>query len=281
MNDITIDRVGPMLNPPHLGELLRESMDDVGWNVTETAARLGCERGTLSRLLNGKAGVSANMALALEDIGWGTPNTGCGCRRATSLRGRAKVGPPPNGARARCAHDSIRWPDAVVILHASPSPTRRTRSSRLRVVFIADSHPVGMAQPYHRTRGDDRSERESSAPNQRWSFTFEEDKDNQSRVSSNELYFFARLQRRKGLRRTGLRSSHWLARRARRTKNGRPQVPPLCQPRRVRHFAPVARNADQGPPLGRVNCEASLRNSGRVRAKAATDITSSATMARW
>ena len=33
---------------------------------------LGCERGTLSRLLNGKAGVSANMALALEDIGWGT-----------------------------------------------------------------------------------------------------------------------------------------------------------------------------------------------------------------
>ncbi len=47
-------------------------MDDVGWNVTETAARLGCERGTLSRLLNGRAGVSAKMALALEDIGWGT-----------------------------------------------------------------------------------------------------------------------------------------------------------------------------------------------------------------
>ncbi len=28
--------------------------------------------GTLSRLLNGKAGPSANMAPALEDIGWGT-----------------------------------------------------------------------------------------------------------------------------------------------------------------------------------------------------------------
>ena len=40
--------------------------------MTETAARLGWERGTLSRLLNGKSGVSANMALALEDIGWGT-----------------------------------------------------------------------------------------------------------------------------------------------------------------------------------------------------------------
>ena len=72
MNKIASERVGPMLDPPHLGELIRESMDDVGWNVTETATRLRCERGTLSRLLNGKAGVSANMALALEDIGWGT-----------------------------------------------------------------------------------------------------------------------------------------------------------------------------------------------------------------
>ena len=69
MNGTDGERAGPMLNPPHLGELVRESMEDVGWNVTETAARLGCERGTLSRLLNGKAGVSANMALALEALG--------------------------------------------------------------------------------------------------------------------------------------------------------------------------------------------------------------------
>ena len=61
-----------MLNPPHLGELIRESMKETRWSVTETAVHLGCERGTLSRLLNGKAGVSANMALALEAIGWGT-----------------------------------------------------------------------------------------------------------------------------------------------------------------------------------------------------------------
>ena len=66
------DRVGSMMNPPHLGELIRESMEEVGWSVTETASRLGCERGTLSRLLNGRAGVSAAMALALEEIGWGT-----------------------------------------------------------------------------------------------------------------------------------------------------------------------------------------------------------------
>ena len=70
-NDVSI-RVEPMLNPPHLGELIRESMNETGWSVTETASRLSCERGTLSRLLNGKAGVSAKMAIALEKIGWGT-----------------------------------------------------------------------------------------------------------------------------------------------------------------------------------------------------------------
>ena len=66
------ERAGPMLNPPHLGELVRESMEEMSWNVTETATRLGCDRGALSRLLNGRAGMSANMALALESIGWGT-----------------------------------------------------------------------------------------------------------------------------------------------------------------------------------------------------------------
>ncbi len=72
MKDRDHDRVGPMRNPPHLGELIRESMEEVGWTVTETATRLGCERGTLSRLLNGRAGLSAAMALALADLGWGT-----------------------------------------------------------------------------------------------------------------------------------------------------------------------------------------------------------------
>ena len=61
------ERVRPMLNPPHLGELIREGMEEGGWTVGETAARLNCERGMLSRVLNGKAGVSTKIALALED----------------------------------------------------------------------------------------------------------------------------------------------------------------------------------------------------------------------
>ena len=72
MGESDRERVAPMPNSPRLGELIRESMEEAGWNVTETADRLHCERGTLSCLLNGRAGVSASMALALEDIGWGT-----------------------------------------------------------------------------------------------------------------------------------------------------------------------------------------------------------------
>ena len=36
MNDGDDERVGPMLNPPHLGELIREGMEETGWNVTGT-----------------------------------------------------------------------------------------------------------------------------------------------------------------------------------------------------------------------------------------------------
>ena len=64
MNESSSERVGAMPNPPHLGELIHESMEEVGWNVTETAARLHCERGTPPRLLNGRAGPSANVALS-------------------------------------------------------------------------------------------------------------------------------------------------------------------------------------------------------------------------
>ena len=59
-----------MYNPPHLGELIRESVEAEGWSVTETARRLDIGRVALSRVLNGHAGVSAALALALERIGW-------------------------------------------------------------------------------------------------------------------------------------------------------------------------------------------------------------------
>ena len=59
-----------MLNPSHPGETLRDDLAAAGLTVTEAAARLGCTRQSLSRLLNGKAGISPAMAIALERMGW-------------------------------------------------------------------------------------------------------------------------------------------------------------------------------------------------------------------
>ncbi len=59
-----------MLNPCHPGEILRDNLEAAELSVTDAASRLGCTRQALSRLLNGKAGISPAMALALERIGW-------------------------------------------------------------------------------------------------------------------------------------------------------------------------------------------------------------------
>ena len=62
----------PMYDPPHPGEMIRDILEDeeVVWSITECAKRLDVARNTLSRLLNGRLGISPRMALALERIGW-------------------------------------------------------------------------------------------------------------------------------------------------------------------------------------------------------------------
>ena len=55
-----------MYNPPHPGEVLRDGVfTDGNVSVTAAADALGVTRVSLSRVLNGKAGVSAEMALRL------------------------------------------------------------------------------------------------------------------------------------------------------------------------------------------------------------------------
>ena len=53
-----------MHNPAHPGEVLREWVPET-MTVTTAAAQLGVSRVTLSKILNAKAGVSAEMALRL------------------------------------------------------------------------------------------------------------------------------------------------------------------------------------------------------------------------
>jgi len=52
-----------MHNPPHPGLVVREYLGKL--SISAAAAHLGVSRVTLSRLLNGAAGISADMALRL------------------------------------------------------------------------------------------------------------------------------------------------------------------------------------------------------------------------
>ena len=54
-----------MYNPAHPGKILAYYM--AGRSVTEVARHLGVTRPALSRVLNGKAGISADMALRLSE----------------------------------------------------------------------------------------------------------------------------------------------------------------------------------------------------------------------
>jgi len=57
-----------MFNPPHPGEILREDvLPEMGLTVTEAANQIGVSRVALSRVLNGHAAISPEMALRLED----------------------------------------------------------------------------------------------------------------------------------------------------------------------------------------------------------------------
>jgi addiction module HigA family antidote len=66
---ITIDGEEHMVmhNPPHPGEGIRElCLKPLGLTVTEAAQGLGVSRKTLSALLNGHFGISAEMAIRLS-----------------------------------------------------------------------------------------------------------------------------------------------------------------------------------------------------------------------
>ena len=63
-----------MFNPPHPGEVLREFLPD-GKTIEDVARRLGVSRVQLSRVLNGRSAVSADMAIRLGLLTSTTPES--------------------------------------------------------------------------------------------------------------------------------------------------------------------------------------------------------------
>lgn len=56
-----------MHNPPHPGEIIKElCLEPLGVTVTDAAKALGVSRKTLSTVINGRAGISPEMAIRLS-----------------------------------------------------------------------------------------------------------------------------------------------------------------------------------------------------------------------
>ena len=60
-------------NPPHPGLMLRaDVLEPLGLGVTEAARKLSMSRVALSRVVNGRAGISPDLAIRLERAGVST-----------------------------------------------------------------------------------------------------------------------------------------------------------------------------------------------------------------
>ncbi|MGI9293473.1 MAG: HigA family addiction module antitoxin [Pseudomonadales bacterium] len=65
-----------MHNPPHPGEIIKElCLEPLELTVTATAEALGVSRKTLSAILNGRAGISPEMAIRLSQAFGTTPES--------------------------------------------------------------------------------------------------------------------------------------------------------------------------------------------------------------
>ncbi len=84
-----------MHKPPHPGEIIRElCLTALALNVTDAAKGLGVTRKTLSAILNGRAGISPEMALRLSKAFGSTPDHWLRMQNAFDLwqlRGKSKT----------------------------------------------------------------------------------------------------------------------------------------------------------------------------------------------
>ena len=82
----------PMKNPPPSGSQRQaELLDPLGLSVTEAAVVLGVARHTLSRVLNGHAAISPDMAIRLEKAGWSSADFWLRRQTSYDLAQRVKV----------------------------------------------------------------------------------------------------------------------------------------------------------------------------------------------
>ena len=82
----------PMKNPPQPGgSVLHQCIELLGLTIKDAAAALGVTRTTLPELVNGKRGISPEMAVRLSKVFGEAPKAGSRSKPTTTLRRFAPI----------------------------------------------------------------------------------------------------------------------------------------------------------------------------------------------
>ena len=85
-----------MKNPTHPGRMVKNAcLVPLGLSITKGADLLGVTRNTLSRVIHGHSGISPEMAIRLEKMGWSTARAWLATQSAYDLaqarKGASKI----------------------------------------------------------------------------------------------------------------------------------------------------------------------------------------------
>src|SRR5262249_31833890 len=119
-----------MKNPPHPGLSVRhDCIEPLDLTITEAADILGVTRQTLNNLVNGKSGISADMAIRLDKAFGGGAETWLRLQMAYDLAQarqhegdiKVKPGPPRQVGRAASLRQGIKF-----LLRCTPQARRQS-----------------------------------------------------------------------------------------------------------------------------------------------------------
>ena len=131
----------PMKNPPHPGRSIRNAcLEPLGLSVTDGAKLLGVTRQALNNVINGKSGISPEMAIRLTKAFGSTPETWLQMQLAYDLAQARKLPYIANCGILEVMNDLPPLPHKPLVwvgraldeLMALPEPVRRSIGFALR-----------------------------------------------------------------------------------------------------------------------------------------------------
>ena len=98
-----------MKNPPHPGRSIKSTcLGPLVLSITDAAKSLGVTRQTLTRVIHGHCGISPEMAIRHEKMGWGPARTWLAAQTAFDLaraqKNAGNIVVTPYGGTAENAH---------------------------------------------------------------------------------------------------------------------------------------------------------------------------------